>query len=604
MKKLITMLLAALLVSQSVLAASYTALPYGDGRVEVSGTKNADYETTFFVADSSAGIIKEVSQLGEGEGEFTKTLNLGVADDKPYIIYVGNQALEFENIKAVTALQRLNDADTAEEFDRLINLYTKIFCIDTSYLSNVCVEDEAVAYLLRYDFQNADALANDEYKTKIDEFIIIEIGKAYDLVKTGNCANAITTYHKHFGLDIYAYNSIADKDLVHTYLNGKSYSNSVPSDAVSFKNDFDDAVTLAKINEASGNDLATLIKGNWGKIITDVRIDSSAIPDDVYTKLETYVYRSFDAIEPVLKDELSLYWLNTASKDDIQMVIESDALGALQLKSVSGYSSLSADKKALVFEAMSRADFQTVAAARKEFASLILKVNANEPVVPNVTQPAAPGNSYSVSGSVSGGSVSGGAVGGNPSTSSLPFADIASSHWGYSAVAALYTQGVISGTSATTFEPERLVTREEFIKMLVATFGMYNANAKSVFADVPDGDWCASYVASAYEKGLTEGKGDGSFGRGETLSRQDMATLASRCADIANLKLSNVNSMLFTDEADFASYAKDSIYKLSAAGIINGMGGGVFSPASGCTRAMAAKVCNELLKLYKGGAAQ
>lgn len=603
MKKLSLLLLVLLLVSQSVFGAAYTALPYGDGRVEVSGTKNADYETTFFVADS-LGIIKEVSQLGEGEGEFTKTLNLGAADDKTYIIYVGNQPLEFENIKAVTALERLNDADTAEEFDRLINLYTKIFCIDTSYLSNVCVEDEAVAYLISYDFQNANALANDEYKTKIDEFIIIEIEKAYDLVKAGNPANAITTYHKHFALDLSSYNAISDKDLVHTYLSGREYSKDVPSDAVSFKNDFDDAITLAMINEASGNDLVLLIKGNWGRIITDMRIDSSAIPDAVYTKLESPVYRSFGDIEPVLKDELSLYWLNTASEDDIQAVIESDGLGALQLTSVSGYSSLSPDKKTSVCKAMSRVDFQTVAAARTEFASLITKANANEPIVPDVTvtQTTTPGNNYTVSGN--GGALSGGTASGTPLQTSLPFTDISSSHWSYEAVKSLYSQNIISGTSATTFEPDRLVTREEFIKMLVSTFGMYNANAKNVFTDVPDSDWCASYVASAYEKGLTTGKGDGSFGRGETLSRQDMATLADRCADIAKLGLANINSMVFTDEADFASYAKDSIYKLAASGIINGVGNAMFSPYTGCTRAMAAKVCNELLKLYKGGAAQ
>ena len=38
-----------------------------------------------------------------------------------------------------------------------------------------------------------------------------------------------------------------------------------------------------------------------------------------------------------------------------------------------------------------------------------------------------------------------------------------------------------------------------------------------------------------------------------------------------------------------------------AAGIINGVGNNTFAPYSGCTRAMAAKVCYELLKLYSGG---
>ena len=46
----------------------------------------------------------------------------------------------------------------------------------------------------------------------------------------------------------------------------------------------------------------------------------------------------------------------------------------------------------------------------------------------------------------------------------------------------------------------------------------------------------------------------------------------------------------FTDDAHIAAYAKDAVYALQQAGIINGMGGGAFAPRETATRAAAAKV--------------
>ncbi len=588
MKKLSLLLLALLMISQTALCAPYSVYPLGDGRVEVTGTRNADNETTFLIKNIAGTSLLDVGQVGIGEDEFSKILFIGTPDGLTYNVEIGNETIQVKNISAADALAEL-EAASAAEFENVLISYNKIFNADTSLMKPIYGKNVAYDALVDYDFTTPQNVAS-EYAGVLSVIVNNEKTIALNLVAEGKANEAVSKYIGHFAVNMGDFDNILNKNLVYDYLDGNVYSDG------GFELAFADALILAGINEASGDDFVALVRANQAKIGMDLSEGANIAPI-VFTKVDALTLTSFEALKTAFIEENSLNKLNTATEDNARAVLESEN-SVLKILDTPGYSALSEEQKNSVCKAMARATgFDTIQAAKDEFALLVQRANT-----PGATIEPTPGTKPGGNYSVSGGSAGGTAVQ-SPASSSLPFIDISPSHWGYEAISSLYSQAVISGTSATTFEPERLVTREEFIKMLVATFGMYNANAKNVFNDVPDSDWCASYVASAYEKGLTEGKGDGSFGRGETLTRQDMATLASRCADIANLKLPNINSMAFTDEADFASYASDSIYKLSKAGIINGMGGGVFSPYSACTRAMAAKVCNELLKLYKGGAA-
>ncbi len=55
----------------------------------------------------------------------------------------------------------------------------------------------------------------------------------------------------------------------------------------------------------------------------------------------------------------------------------------------------------------------------------------------------------------------------------LPFKDVPKTHWGYSEIAALYEQGIITGVSATAFEPAEPIKRQDMAKLI------YEANEKS-----------------------------------------------------------------------------------------------------------------------------
>ncbi|MBR5505742.1 MAG: S-layer homology domain-containing protein [Clostridia bacterium] len=591
MKKILVLVLSLMLICQTALCAGYKAYPTGDGHVVVTGTKNAKFETTFLIKDSTLSKLIDVGQVGMGSDDFSKTLYISSADDLIYTIEIGSESVQVKNVLPSTALAELNAAP-ANELGGVLDGYNKIFNADLALLSAIVNKEAAYESLAGFEFTSPENVAS-EYEAALAEILNNEIADALECVSDGKAAQALEKYLGHFDVDTDAYSKIVDKTLVSDFLNGNVYA-----DSAAFESAFADALILAQLCEASGNEFVALARANQAKIGLDLS-ESANIADIVFAKVDALRFNRFEAMKQAFVEEISLNKLNTATEQTARSVLEAEN-GVLGILDNVTYAALDEALKDSVCKALVKNDYATIEAAKGEFELIVQRAAADTPVVPNTSSPSkGSGNGYSVSG---GSGILPEASQPNGDSKSLPFTDISSAHWSYESVASLYAQNIISGTSDTTFEPDRLVTREEFVKMLVAAFGLYDVSAQNVFSDVSDDDWSVAYLASAYKAGLTTGRGDGSFGKGETLTRQDMAVLAARGAQLSNLELANVASSPFADESQISAYAADSIYTLSGAGIINGVGGGLFSPKTACTRAMAAKVCNELLKLRKVGA--
>lgn len=217
------------------------------------------------------------------------------------------------------------------------------------------------------------------------------------------------------------------------------------------------------------------------------------------------------------------------------------------------------------------------------------------------------------SGSSSGGGGGGGGAyspkpsataGGNLSTPTVPldkmtaepaFSDVADSYWGKEAIVELAKRGILSGTGGGAFEPDRSVTREEFVKIIVLALGLVPSSGDTSFADVAGDAWYKGYIAAAVQAGIVNGISENEFGVGKPVSRQDAATMIYRAALKIGEKY-NVSEELFTDDASIAEYAKQAVYALKGAGIINGTGEGVFDAASSCSRGQTAKMVYEYIK--------
>lgn len=176
------------------------------------------------------------------------------------------------------------------------------------------------------------------------------------------------------------------------------------------------------------------------------------------------------------------------------------------------------------------------------------------------------------------------------------FVDIEGVDWAAEAILALADKGIINGRAEGIFEPDEYVTREEFVKILVGAMGYANESyGKNVFSDVNEDDWFCGYVNIAYNKDLVKGIGDGVFGSGQLISRQDMAViiynaLIERKAEVQN------GSVVFEDGYMISDYAVQAVGALYEMGIINGVSETEFEPLGCTTRAKAAKVVYGILK--------
>jgi len=177
------------------------------------------------------------------------------------------------------------------------------------------------------------------------------------------------------------------------------------------------------------------------------------------------------------------------------------------------------------------------------------------------------------------------------------FKDLSNTHWAYESVKWLKNRGIVNGTDAGNFEPDRQVTREEFAKMIVLASGMTVNNQSADFTDMADGAWYVPYIGAAADAGIVGGVGDGSFGIGRNITRQDMAVMAKRALDAKATQFVKVKDYTpFADADVFADYAMDAVKALFEAGIINGKGENLFDPNGTATRAEAAKIIYEAFK--------
>ncbi|MDY3929381.1 MAG: S-layer homology domain-containing protein [Clostridia bacterium] len=176
------------------------------------------------------------------------------------------------------------------------------------------------------------------------------------------------------------------------------------------------------------------------------------------------------------------------------------------------------------------------------------------------------------------------------------FTDIDDVEWAKEAITSLYKKNIISGTGEKKFTPHNPVRREEFVKMLVNVFGVYDKEAQTEFTDVDKDSWYYSYIASAYKIGIVNGRENNTFGVGENITRQDMCVMLFRAAKALKVELKTGENVHFEDEEYISDYAKQAVTELSSAGIINGVENGYFDFDGTATRAMAAVVTDRIMK--------
>ncbi|MBR3934732.1 MAG: S-layer homology domain-containing protein [Clostridia bacterium] len=210
------------------------------------------------------------------------------------------------------------------------------------------------------------------------------------------------------------------------------------------------------------------------------------------------------------------------------------------------------------------------------------------------TRPSAP------SGGSSHVSVGGGASAVAPApVETIVFNDLSGYDWAKESILKLYEKNIISASDNGKYRPADNITREEYIKLLVECFFKeYISSDEVLYTDAQNNAWYNKYLYAATKVGITNGKGDGSFGVGESITRQDMVTMSGRALEMCGYTLEGKGDINFTDSTEISDYAYRFVEALVSKGVLNGMGDGSFSPKANADRAQAAKVLCTMLEKY------
>lgn len=168
-----------------------------------------------------------------------------------------------------------------------------------------------------------------------------------------------------------------------------------------------------------------------------------------------------------------------------------------------------------------------------------------------------------------------------------PFTDVPEDSFCFEPIMELLDMGIVSGTSATTYDPARTLTRAEWVTMLWRASGSPAASAPAGFTDVKSTDFFASAFDWAFEQGIVAGVGDGKAAPAMLLTREQMVTMLFRCSGDEHVAY---DLGVYADADDVSYYAVDAFEWAVAKGYISGMSATILAPQGTSIRAQAATV--------------
>ncbi len=172
------------------------------------------------------------------------------------------------------------------------------------------------------------------------------------------------------------------------------------------------------------------------------------------------------------------------------------------------------------------------------------------------------------------------------------FKDI-SGHWAEQEINALAEKGILSGDGNGSFRPDDVLTRAEFVKMLV-TLLAEPTDYQGGFADVQSGAWYAPFVQTAVSKGIAGGYADGLFRPEGAVTREEAAKMLMM-AFPGDEQAEESILLQFSDSRELAEWAASYMAQAVQRGIFKGTDDGKIEPKAKLTRAMAAAVLYRLL---------
>lgn len=194
------------------------------------------------------------------------------------------------------------------------------------------------------------------------------------------------------------------------------------------------------------------------------------------------------------------------------------------------------------------------------------------------------------------------------------FSDIDTTSWQFSAAEYALENNLMAGKGTDTygrvnFDPNSPITREEFVQVLYNAEGKPSVSSNKNFPDVKN-EWYKNAVLWAFENNIASGMGDGKFGVGKNITRQDLAVMLYKYAAMKGYSLNATAGKIdaYADGSVVSGYAKEAMNWAVTNGVLSGKGNAGdpissfrLDPAGTATRAECAAMLRNFMEAFGPG---
>ncbi len=149
------------------------------------------------------------------------------------------------------------------------------------------------------------------------------------------------------------------------------------------------------------------------------------------------------------------------------------------------------------------------------------------------------------------------------------FTDVSESEYA-DAINALAVYDILRGTGNGAFDPKGTLTRAQLCSLLAQAMDI-SASTENHFTDVPSNRWFADSVNAMAEMGLVNGKGGGKFDPNGLVTQQEYITIMGRLASFLNFYANNYEADLSEEQLSDETYAAFAPWARASAATLTGL---------------------------------
>ena len=185
----------------------------------------------------------------------------------------------------------------------------------------------------------------------------------------------------------------------------------------------------------------------------------------------------------------------------------------------------------------------------------------------------------------------------------IPFEDVKKDYWFYEAVEFCYANGIINGMNEYTFGFSGQLTRAQFVTMLANLEGVdVSTYTVDKFTDVKSNHWYYGAIAWAFSEGIVSGMTDTTFQPNGVLTRAQLAVVMNNyMKEKYEVEVKADALDTFTDKPKSEYWYYGAMKFAVSAGLLSGNSDGTLAATGNVTRAQAAVIFKSFMEIYYYG---